>query len=467
MIRSNSRRVLRNIRKNQLGKLLAIAAIVIMTATAAGILTVGHGATPPSGSSAESATLTELATHVQKSSPRRVPAAKSATRNSAHHHDGPRQRQPFVNGMLTKDPHFFPIAVWDQTLAVNAANYKAIGVNTFLGLYNGYSTAEIDAAAANGLYAIGGQSALAINSPLSSRVIPAWYEYDEPDNAQPLPSGGYGPCIPVSTLIKTYNADKAADPLKRPVMIGFGRGVSDINWVGRGSCTGDIQYYKDAAAAADIFSYDIYPVNAGEYDNLQEVAGGVDNLRQWVGPKKPVWADIETTPYNQGNGAPTPAQTKYEVWSAIIHGARGINYFCHIFSPTFHEDGLLTLPTMKAAVQQINAQITSLAPVINVGTPIADTVSSSAGSLVPVDAMTKRYRGATYIIAADMRNMETTATFKPAGITNGTVEVLGENRTLKLSNDRFRDSFAAYGVHIYKIPARHTTVRDLHRRHRH
>ncbi|HEY9293779.1 MAG TPA: DUF4082 domain-containing protein [Microlunatus sp.] len=356
-----------------------------------------------------------------------------------------------ANGLLTSDPSFFPIAVWDQTLASNGANYKAIGVNTFLGLYHGYSTAEIDAAAANGLYAIGGQSSLAINSALGPKVIPGWLDHDEPDNAQPLDGGGYGPCIPVSTLISKYQASKSADPLKRPVIIGFGRGVSDVNWVGRGTCTGDTAYYQKAAAAADIFAYDIYPVNSGEADNLQAVARGVDNLRGWVGPNKPVWVHIETTPYDKGNPAPTPAQTKFEVWSAIIHGARGVSYFCHIFSPTFHEDGLLTLPQMKAGVQQINAQITDLAPVINAGTPVPNKVTSAAGSSVPVDTMTKRYRGSIYIIAADMRNTATTATFQPAGVTTGTVSVLGENRTITLTNGSFTDKFAGYGVHIYKI----------------
>lgn len=356
-----------------------------------------------------------------------------------------------INGLLTRNPNFFPIAVWDQTLATNGANYKAIGVNTFLGLYNGYSAAEIDAADANRLYAIGGQSSLAIQSPSSSEVIPAWLEYDEPDNAQPLPAGGYGPCIPVSTLLKKYKSDKAADPRKRPIMIDFGRGVSDINWVGRGTCTGDTTYYEKAAVAGDIFAYDIYPVNSGESDDLQEVAQGVDNLRGWVGPNKPVWADIETTAMSQGNAAPTPEQTKFEVWSAIIHGARGINYFCHIFTPTFHEDGLLTLPTMKAAVQQINAQIKELAPVINVGRPVADTVTSSAGSSVPVDTMTRRYHGDTYIIAANMRNKATSATFQPRGVTNGKFTVLSENRTVSLTNGSMTDDFAPYGVHIYKI----------------
>jgi len=31
------------------------------------------------------------------------------------------------------------------------------------------------------------------------------------------------------------------------------------------------------------------------------------------------------------------------------------------------------------------------------------------------------------------------------------VEVLGENRSLKVSNGRFADTFDPYGVHLYRI----------------
>jgi hypothetical protein len=360
--------------------------------------------------------------------------------------------QPFVNGLLTDDPNFFPIGVWLQTPASSAAQYKAIGVNMFIGSYNGVTSGDLQTLNGLGMTMIAGQNSTDLTHSLGPSVMKGWLEYDEPDNAQSNPNGGYDPCIPVSTLKTSYSTDKSKDSLKRPVMMGFGRGVADVNWVGRGTCTGNTQYYKDSATGvADIFAFDIYPVNNDGANKLQLVAQGVDNLRGWVGTDKPVWADIETTAFSQGNGEPTPAQTKFEVWSAIIHGARGIDYFCHIFTPSFIEAGLLSRSDMKAAVKDINAQIASLAAVINVGTPVSNTVTSSAGSLAPIDTMTHSYGGSTYIFAADMRNTATTGTFKPAGIASGTVTVLGENRTLTLSGGSFSDSFSGYGVHIYKI----------------
>jgi hypothetical protein len=422
-------------------RLIAGSAVILCVAAGAALLMHSRAATPFITSEVENGTMSTPATTVNDST---ASGGRAVSFSAGSTSSGP------VNGLLTTDPNFFPIAVFDQTLASNGGNYKAIGINTFVGLYNGYSTAEINAANANGLFAVGDQDSIGLNSSLSSKVIPAWLDYDEPDNAQPNSSGGYDPCITNAVIQQKYDNYKATDPLKRPVMIGFGRGVADVNWNGRGTCTGNTQYYKTAATAADIFAFDIYPVNNDGPSKLYLVAQGVDNLRSWVG-NKPVWADIETTAFSQGNGTPTPAQTKFEVWSAIIHGAKGIDYFAHIFTPTFHEDGLLTLPAMKTAVTAINTQIASLAAVINVGTPVGNTVTSSAGTTVPVDTMTKNYQGSTYIFAAAMRGAATSATFKPTGVTSGTVTVVGESRTLTLSNGSFSDNYAGFDAHIYKI----------------
>jgi hypothetical protein len=43
--------------------------------------------------------------------------------------------EPKVNGFPT-NPDFFPIGIWLQSPS-RAANYKAIGINTFVGLHEG------------------------------------------------------------------------------------------------------------------------------------------------------------------------------------------------------------------------------------------------------------------------------------------------------------------------------------------
>jgi Beta-galactosidase len=344
---------------------------------------------------------------------------------------------------ISTDPRFFPITVWVQTPQVHGIEYKNIGINVFSGLFAGIDNAAMKALSDAGLSTIVWQQADALASPYRA-VVKGWLHDDEPDNAQPDGHGGYGPCVDPSVIVARYNAFRAADPT-RPVIINFGRGAADINWVGRGSCTGRTDMYSQYARGADILSFDIYPVNGG--DAITYVARGVDNLRRWGGGK-PVWAFVETTRYNTGNGQPTPAQVKAEVWLALTHGASGIQYFCHILTPRFIEAGLLSDSAMTAAVKRINLQIKSLATVLNSPT-IANGATVSAG--VRIDKMVKRAGGFTYLFAVNPTRNQGNAAFTLSGLSSGTVTVLGEGRSLTMSGGGFTDNFAGYGVHLYKI----------------
>jgi len=62
--------------------------------------------------------------------------------------------------------------------------------------------------------------------------------------------------------------------------------------------------------------------------------------------------------------------------------------------------------------------------------------------------MTKKYKGKNYLFAVTMRPGETVGTFH---VSSGkTVEVIGENREIPVVKGTFTDSFASYGVHLYK-----------------
>lgn len=108
-------------------------------------------------------------------------------------------------------------------------------------------------------------------------------------------------------------------------------------------------------------------------------------------------------------------QVTSEVWLFIIHGSRGVVYFAHQFAPKFIEAGVLSDTDMTVALQKINAQIKTLAPILN-GPTIKNgaTVASSAPE-VPVDMMVKQHDGATYVLAAAMRDGQTYATFTLPG----------------------------------------------------
>lgn len=347
---------------------------------------------------------------------------------------------------------YFPLAVWLQTPS-NAPKYQAIGINCYVGLYNGPTEDDLTTLASFGMSTICTQNAVGL-AHLNDPTIIGWLQPDEPDNAQPQADGSYGPPVPAADIISAYDTMVSNDPT-RPVYLGLGKGVADDTWIGRGVPLPWDDYY-DYVHGGDISSFDIYPVSseAEGVEWLWYPSKGVDRLHLW-GDRygRIVWNVIETTNIS-GTTAPTAGQIKSEVWMSIIHGSRGIVYFCHIFSPAFDETGLLDEPEQKAGVAALNAQITRLAPVLN-SSPVPGLVNvETTDSTTPVDIMVRQVHGATYIFAAGMRNAGTTATFTlPTSVLTpaATVSVIDENRTISQSGGVFKDDFEAFGVHLYKI----------------
>ena len=182
-----------------------------------------------------------------------------------------------VNGFPV-DANFFPIGVWMQS-PIRAASYKAIGINTFVGLWEGPTEQQLAALARQDMYVVAEQNDVGLKS-VNRHVIKAWMQQDEPDNAQPIGLGLYGTCIAASEVTRRTREIKAADPT-RPVMLNFGQGVANEFWQGRGKCNGDYRYYDVAINGADILSYDIYPVGSSTPQvkgKLEYVARGVTNL---------------------------------------------------------------------------------------------------------------------------------------------------------------------------------------------
>jgi hypothetical protein len=66
--------------------------------------------------------------------------------------------------------------------------------------------------------------------------------------------------------------------------------------------------------------------------------------------------------------------------------------------------------------------------------------------------MVKKDRKATYLFAVGMRKGKTEGSFLVKGLPKkATAEVLGEDRTIKITGGKFKDTFGPYQVHLYKI----------------
>jgi hypothetical protein len=384
--------------------------------------------------------------------------------------------EKWKNGPPT-DPNFFPICVWCQDPAKNGERYKAIGINTFVALWDGPSEADLDALKKAGLKTICAQNAVGLKHKDDPTII-AWMHGDEPDNAQTFKNywksdiakmkeawpdvfkdltvggsyKGYGAPVPPKWIVRDYAKLREADP-SRPILLNLGQGVAWDGYFGRGERTGKTEDYPEYIKGGDIVSFDIYPVTHSKpavAGKLWYVPQGVERLRKWAGDEKPVWNCIECTHVENPNAKPTPAQVKSEVWMALIAGSKGLIYFCHEFKPKQIEAGLLADAAMAEAVGKINKQIHELAPALNAPAIAGATVESSNKD-APIAMLAKKTGGSTFVFAVNMRDAAATGKFEIKGLAKASAEVLGEQRKIDVAGGKFADEFKGYEVHLYKM----------------
>ena len=69
-----------------------------------------------------------------------------------------------------------------------------------------------------------------------------------------------------------------------------------------------------------------------------------------------------------------------------------------------------------------------------------------------IATMVKMLEGRTYVFAVAMRNSPSMVRIKLGDTHNTEARVIGEARSLPMSDGSFQDHFEGYGVHLYEIP---------------
>ncbi|HET9957959.1 MAG TPA: hypothetical protein VFQ61_25855 [Polyangiaceae bacterium] len=363
-------------------------------------------------------------------------------------HGGPSYYGKWPRGLWTDTAHF-PIGVWMQN-PDNAQRFRDVGINLFLGLWEGPTDEQLAGLLEQGVRTICDQKGV-WQSHLEDSTIAAWMSEWGPDNAQERAGEGYDPCIPPSDVTATIREIAARDAT-RPVLLGFGRGLADPEWVGRGECTGRTDMYPEYAREADVVGFHSYPVNSSQ--QLLLVAQGVDNLREYTDHRKPVFALLEAASID-GKVRPTPEQIRAMVWMVLIHGAAGIHYYCHHYADPFNETDCLDDAPTASTIASLNRLIGQLAPVLNRPTVTNGVMVRLVNSGNRVDVMLKRQADATYLFAVEMLGRATSVTFElqrfPAA---AQAQVLESERSLDVTNGVFIDQLPAYGVRVYRVVPR-------------
>jgi hypothetical protein len=357
---------------------------------------------------------------------------------------------------LPSDPNFFPLGVWFESVVDHSADLdKECGLNTYVGLTGDSKLAFVQA---NGMHAILQQSEFgSADSPAAA----GWLLSDEIDMQQG-PDKGY------ETL---DNAIARLPNDHRMRYANYGKGV--MFWETEAQAERFVNDFQD------IVSADIYwftdPNAAGWSEGGKLLNHGrpltsiqtrraanygytVDRMRALNvigGSRKPIWNFVEVgwpskETAAQNGRAILPAEIKAAVWHSIIAGARGIIYFNHSFggpNPTQHALREPAYAATRAAVKSTNALITQLAPVLNA--PFADGFVTASPA---VRTMAKFYNNKYYVFAGSKENEASTPILSLYRVDSGTATVIGENRTIPISNGQLLDSFAdGNAIHIYRI----------------
>ncbi len=355
------------------------------------------------------------------------------------------------------DPAFFPLGVWLQDPRL-APRYRELGVNLFVGLWQGPTEEQLRLLAQAGMRAACAQNEVGL-AHLEDPTIVAWMQLDEPDNRERRPDGTSGPKATPEAVRAHYERLRRSDP-RRPVWLNLGQGVANDEWRGLGI---ERARYPEYASGGDILSFDVYPVaNLGRDDGgafLHYVAKGVRRLRTWSRDERVVWNFVECTAIRRPDHKPTPAQVRAEVWLALVAGSRGIVWFCHVMEPEVVPAALLADREMAAAVGAINREVLALAPVLNAPT-LEDAVQVTTGGdgeRPAVAALVKRRGSELFVLAVGLFDRPAQARFSlaealRAGVA-ARVVVQGEERELELRDGAFADEFAPHAVHVYRLEA--------------
>lgn len=358
---------------------------------------------------------------------------------------------------------FLPIMSWVQH-ANTYKNLRELGFNTFVGTSSKMDAKQhCEAAGAAGGYAVpsfgqDGQGAI------GHAALLGWIHGDEPD----MPGKTGEPRTKPEEVVAHYQLIKAADK-SRPVLVTF-TGAFTKQERSKYDEAAQKKLYSGFVKGCDVAGFDIYPIyGSGHASHLNWPAYGVEQLREFAGPRRPVYAWIETS---KGSRWMTyekqpdvlPKHTRFEVWGALISGATAYGYFTHAWRPDFKE--FAPTAEMQAEMKRLNAQVTRLAPAILAPRAKAAVAMTLEGGFECAFKATE-LEGTLHIFAqnrdlgpnaeklgqfAPVFPREAKATVTVAGLKAGTrIEVVDEKRTLTAGDGKFTDDFGGLAEHVYAI----------------
>jgi len=122
---------------------------------------------------------------------------------------------------------------------------------------------------------------------------------------------------------------------------------------------------------ADVLSLDHYPIMTPDRDTRSSYCNNLGVMRKYsLKEDIPFWNFFNTMPYGSQND-PTEAQLKWQIYTSLAYGAKGVLYFCYWTPPgkVFTKGGaIITLEGRKTRhyeqARRINREIKNLGPTL-------------------------------------------------------------------------------------------------------
>jgi hypothetical protein len=332
---------------------------------------------------------------------------------------------------------FFPIAA-DYQPHSTFDTWKKRGVNTVVRVPGADNVKDWSAKAkALGLKMIR-EPAKDPHDDVGDKDLLAWHWDDEPEL--------HG--VPASKLAADAKHWHAIDPT-RPVLVNFWGGGILQNPDG---CYGPY-CYADYAKRADWVSHDIYPCN--KYDcNIKLVGKVLSQLRKWAPAPRQAFAYIETSDWDGNGTGPSPRRFRAEVWDAIIHGARGVFYFCVRLKPNCQHNCMAdwdaTPADIVAEMKDLHPRLEALAPVLQ------GKINPDGASLTvpePLEVGWRKRDGRWYFIVLNPTAKEVKgAKLRWHGIhPSDAVVISAGSHAVHVVADKITADFAPYQERIYRV----------------
>ena len=326
------------------------------------LLATGAASGAPSEASSAPSVTNAMVPNVSASAARRsVPKLRQVD-------GGPGYYGRFSNALPSK-PSYFPIGVWfESVLSQRDINLdKDVGLNTYVVLT---ANSNLRLLRKNGMKALLQQEEWQPSEAAGPQT--AGWELDDEIDMEMGPDAGYAELLRIK---RSLPADR------RLRYNNFGKGVvfwetniqarRFVNAVDIPST--DIYWFSDSnvcgfSEGGRLFAAGKRPLSSAECRRASNYGAQVKRVRSLVSPRgsKPVWTFVELAPI--GALSLTPPQIRAAVWHALIAGARGITYFNHSFREPCRTQHALRDPCyarVRALVKSVNAQVKSLAPVLN------------------------------------------------------------------------------------------------------